>query len=71
MIMAVKYTVTDVSERRRFTTGGKETLAYDIHIMTERGSTGSIRVDAADYEKEAVKKFLDDLAEKLEMPFGV
>lgn len=69
--MAVKYTVTDVSERRRFTPAGKETLAYDIHILTERGSTGSVRINAADYKKEEVKKLLDGLAEKLEMPFGV
>lgn len=69
--MPVKYTVTDVSERRRFTAAGKETLSYDIHILTERGATGSVRIAAADYEKEKVKGFLDELAEKLEMPFEV
>lgn len=68
--MAVKYTVTDVNQRRRFTRAGKEDLFYDIHIVTERGSTGSIRIPAADYEKEKVKKLLDELAEKLEFPFG-
>jgi len=71
MIMPVKYTVTDVNERRRFTAAGQETLAYDIHITTERGATGSIRIPAADYEKEKVKKLLDELAEKLEFPFGL
>jgi len=67
--MAVKYTVTDVSERRRFTPGGKETLAYDIHILTDRGATGSVRIPAAEYGKDKVKELLDKLAEKLEMPF--
>lgn len=67
--MPVKYTVTDVGERRRFTAAGKETLSYDIHIMTERGATGSVRIPVADYEKEKVKALLDELAAKLEMPF--
>lgn len=67
--MAVKYTVTDVNERRRFTKAGGETLAYDIHIQTERGSTGSIRIPVGDYEKEKVKELLDVLAEQLDMPF--
>ena len=69
--MPVNYTVTDVAERRRFTAGGNEQLFYDIHIITERGATGSIRIPAADYEKEKVKKLLDELAEKLELPFGL
>ena len=67
--MAVKYTVTDVNERRRFTAAGGETLSFDIHIQTERGSTGSVRIPAAEYEKEKVKTILDALAEKLDMPF--
>lgn len=69
--MPVKYTVTDVNQRRRFTRAGKDVLSYDIHIMTERGSTGSIRIPVPDYEKEEVKKILDALAEKLEMPFDL
>lgn len=69
--MPVKYTVTDVNERRRFTGAGGETLAFDIHIQTERGATGSIRIPVADYEKEKVKELLDALAERLEMPFGL
>ena len=68
--MAVKYTVTDVNQRRRFTRAGKEVLTYDIHILTERGSTGSIRIPASDYEKEKVKTILQKLADILEMPFG-
>lgn len=67
--MPVKYTVTDVNERRRFTKAGGDKLSFDIHIQTERGSTGSIRIPAAQYEKENVKKLLDVLAEKLDMPF--
>jgi len=69
--MAVKYTVTDVNERRRFTAAGGETLAFDIHIQTERGATGSVRIPVAEYEKEKVKAILDNLAEKLDMPFGL
>ena len=69
--MTVKYTVTDVNERRRFTAAGGETLEYDIHITTERGATGSIRIPVSAYEKEAVKKLLDGLADQLDMPFGL
>lgn len=69
--MTVKYTVTDVNERRRFTKAGGETLSFDIHIQTERGSTGSIRIPAAEYEKDKVKTILDVLAEKLDMPFEI
>ena len=69
--MPIKYTVTDVNERRRFTKAGGETLAFDVHIQTERGSTGSVRIPVADYEKEKVKKLLDVLAEKLDMPFDL
>lgn len=67
--MVVKYTVTDVNERRRFTSAGGEALSFDIHIQTERGSTGSVRIPASEYEKEKVKTILDALAERLEMPF--
>lgn len=69
--MPVKYTVTDVNERRRFTAAGGETLSFDIHIQTEKGSTGSVRIPASDYEKDEVKKILDALAEKLDMPFDL
>jgi len=63
------YTVTDVNERRRFTAGGGQQVLYDVHILTGRGATGSIRIPAADYEKDRVKKLLDALAEKLDLAF--
>jgi len=69
--MPVKYTVTDVNERRRFTAAGGETLSFDVHIQTERGSTGSVRIPVAEYEKDKVKAVLDVLAEKLDMPFDL
>lgn len=69
--MPVKYTVTDVNERRRFTKAGGETLSFDVHIQTERGSTGSIRIPVSDYKKETIKELLDVLAEKLDMPFDL
>jgi len=71
MIVAGKYTVTDVAERRRFTAGGNEQLFYDIHIVTERGATGSVRIPAAEYEKEAIKKVLNALQVKLDQPFAL
>lgn len=69
--MSEKYTVTDVDERRRFSTGGKQITFYDIQIRTARGSTGSVQIDQADYEKEKVRSILDALYERLEMPFAL
>ncbi len=69
--MADKYEVTDVNERRRFTPAGKEQAFVHITIRTKRGSTGSVRISVAEYDKETVKKALDDLAAKLDMPFEV
>lgn len=63
------YTVTDVNERQRFTAGGGQQTLFDIHILTDRGATGSVRVPAADYEKEKVKAILDALAAKLDLAF--
>ena len=67
--MAENYVVTDVNERRRFSPAGKDMLYFDIHIRTERGSTGSIRIPEVDYKKEKVKELLADLANSLNMPF--
>ena len=70
-VMSDKYEVTDVNERRRFTPGGKEQTFVHITIRTTRGSTGSVRIPVADYNAENVKTELDNLAEQLDMPFGV
>lgn len=69
--MADKYVVTDVNERRRFSPAGKEMLYFDVHIRTQRGSTGSIRIPSVDYAAEKVKQLLDDLATSLDMPFAL
>lgn len=69
--MADKYEVTDVNERRRFTPAGREQTLYHITIRTERGSTGSIRIPVAEYDKEKVEKALNELADMLDMPFGL
>ena len=67
--MAECYKVTDVNERKRFTAGGREQTFYDVTILTDRGATGTVRIPAAEYEKEKVKEVLADLAAKLDMPF--
>ena len=69
--MAENYVVTDVNERRRFSPAGKDMLYFDVHIRTERGSTGSIRIASADYKAEKVKELLSDLADQLDMPFAL
>lgn len=69
--MADKYEVTDVNERRRFTPAGKEQTFVHITIRTVRGSTGSVRIPKAEYNKEKVKAKLDELVAMLDMPFGI
>jgi len=67
--MSEGYVVTAVDKRDRFGAAGKRITYFDIHILTDRGSTGSLQVDAVDYEAEKVRAALDALYEKLEMPF--
>ena len=67
--MNERYVVTSVDERRRFGTAGKENVYFDIQIETRRGSTGSVQIAQADYDKEKVQAALDALYERLELPF--
>jgi len=67
--MAVSYEVVDVSQGVRRMAGGQRQLAYTITIMTARGSRGSIRIRAQEYNKEAVRKACQELAEKLDLPY--
>ncbi len=69
--MSEGYTVTAVDKRDRFGAGGKRITYFDVHILTDRGSTGSIQIDAVDYETEKVRELLDALYQKLEMPFAL
>jgi len=69
--MAGAYTVTDVAERRRYTAGGREVTYYDVTIETVKGATGSVRIATADYTPENVKVALDELADRLDLPFGL
>ena len=63
------YTVTDVMERIRFTTGGREVKHYDISIVTALGATGTISVPEVEYTKENIPKLLEDLRGKLDVAF--
>jgi len=67
--MAMGYRVTDVNMRTRYTAGGRERTYYDIRIETDRGATGYVRIEAADYNPERVQEILEDLYQRLEQPF--
>ena len=69
--MNEKYTVLSVDKRERYGPAGKRATIFIVHIRTARGSTGSIEIAEADFETEKVKAALDELYEKLEMPFGL
>ena len=66
-----EYTVEDVAQRQRFTQQGRKVSFYDVSIVTELGSTGTLRIAAKDYDKTKVKGLLDEFAEKLDLPFGL
>lgn len=67
--MVVSYEVVDVSQGIRRLTGGQRQLAYTITIVTARGSRGSVRIRAQQYNKEAVRVELQKLADSLELPY--
>lgn len=67
--MAKGYTVTDVGERERYSAQGRRVLYYDISIITDLGASGTLRVEAKDYEKEATKKLLSEFRDKLNIAF--
>jgi len=69
--MSENYTVTSVDQRVRFGPAGKQITVFDIHLVTQRGSTGSVQIDQADYEPEKVRATLDELYQRLELPFGL
>jgi len=69
--MSDKYDVLSVDKRQRFGPAGKRATIFIVHIRTARGSTGSIEIAEADFETEKVRVVLDELCEKLEMPFGL
>lgn len=67
--MPVEYKVLDVNQRQRYTPGGTKVAFYDISVQTARGSTGTLRIDTADYNPAKVKQLLDEFAETLDFPF--
>jgi len=69
--MAAKYTVTDVQQRQRFTPGGQKVSYYDVYITTAHGASGTLRVDAKDYDKKTLPGLLDGLADTLDMAFTI
>lgn len=69
--MADGYTVTDVVQRQRFSPAGARVSFYDLYVTTDRGTSGTLRIDQKDYNKETVKAMLDDFAKSLDMPFDL
>ena len=67
--MASTYTVEDVSQRRRFTPGGKQVEYYDVSITTGKGGVGTLRIPSSDYNATEVKKRLLTFAELLDLPY--
>lgn len=69
--MAEKYEVTDVKQITRYTTGGSEIQCYDIHIRTNLGATGYLRLKEVEYTSEKVAKKLEEFADKLNLAFNL
>ena len=50
---------------------GSTVSEYRVWIQTERGSTGSIDVSAADWKAEKLKTILTDFATDLDLAFNL
>lgn len=64
-----KYKVLESRQIQKLGPTGTSVSVYRVWIQTERGSTGSIDVDAADWTADKLKPILEGLATDLDLAF--
>lgn len=64
-----KYTVTDTKEVQTITPGGGRKKMFRVWLRTERGATGSIDVETADWTTETLPAILTKKALDLDLAF--
>lgn len=63
------YKITDTKETATITPGGGRKQVYRVWLRTERGATGSIIVDKADWTAEKLPDILEKKAAELDLAF--
>jgi len=64
-----KYTITDTKETATITPGGGRKQVYRVWLITERGATGSVLVEKADWTAERLPVILQAKADELDLAF--
>ena len=65
------YTVIESRQIAKLGPTGNSVSEYRVWIQTERGSTGSIDVSAADWKADKLKELLTDFATDLDLAFNL
>ena len=66
-----KYTVVESRQMQTLGPTGNSVSQYRVWIKTERGSTGSIDVVLADWDKTKLQAILGEFAEQLDLAFNL
>ena len=66
-----KYKVTDSRQIQTLGPSGVSVSQYRVWIQTERGSTGSIDVVLADWDKTKLQAILTEFADELDLAFNL
>lgn len=64
-----EYIVTDTKEVQTITPGGGRKTMFRVWLKTERGATGSVDVETADWTAEKLRPILEAKAANLDLAF--
>lgn len=65
------YKVTDSKELAGMTQAGGEHKYYRVWLLTDRGATGHIDVELADWTEEKLPTILQEKAKELDLAFNL
>lgn len=65
------YKVTDTREVSTITPAGTQRKVYRVWLRTERGATGSVEVETADWTAEKLPSILEAKAAELDLAFAL
>jgi hypothetical protein len=63
------YKITDTQQTQTFVRSGRAKDIYRVWLETGRGATGTVDVDPADWNAEALTRILTKKAEDLDLAF--
>ena len=65
------YKVVESRQIQKLGPTGAGVSVYRVWIQTDRGSTGSVDVDAADWNADRLKEILTDFSADLDLAFNL